>query len=288
MTDLSIRRTLEDGQEYPYTAQDFEAIATMVHAHAGICMPEGKAMLIYSRLAKLLREKDLRSFADYVEIIRNDSAERARAIEALTTNHTKFFREIHHFEHFEQHLRRGYVDRLARGERLRIWSSAASSGEEIYSLAMCLLGTDPAEARRIGEGDVALLATDLAEHVIRTAEAAVYPASLKGDIPARYAQAWTRSEGQRFTIAQPVRDLIRFRRLNLLNAWPIKGQFDLILCRNVMIYFDEPTKELLLKRLADQLAPGGFLYIGHSERLVGPATHQLASVGQTIYRKGAA
>jgi chemotaxis protein methyltransferase CheR len=288
MNDLTSSRTFEDGQEYRYTEQDFEAIATMVHAHAGICMPEGKAMLIYSRLAKFLREKELRSFAEYVNIIRNDSAERARAIEALTTNHTKFFREIHHFDHFEQHLRRGYVDRVARGERLRIWSSAASSGEEIYSLAMCLLGTDMAEARRICEGDVALLATDLAEHVLRTAETGIYPASLKGDIPARYAQPWTRSEGQRFTVAQPLRNLIRFRRLNLLNAWPIKGQFDLILCRNVMIYFDEPTKELLLKRLADQLVPGGILYIGHSERLVGPAAQQLVSVGQTIYRKGAA
>lgn len=276
---------LADGREYPFTQSDFDAIATMVHAHAGICLSEGKSTLVYSRLAKALRKQGIRSFANYVEIIRNDPAERARAIEALTTNHTKFFREIHHFEHFEQHVRGPFLERLSRGERIRAWSSAASSGEEIYSLAMCLLGTDKAEAQRIANADVALLATDLAEQVLRTGAAGVYPAALKADIPARYAGVWTRSEGTGFIVAKPVRDLVRFRRLNLLDTWPIAGQFDLILCRNVMIYFDEPTKELLLKRLADQLLPGGILYIGHSERLVGPATRQLVSIGQTIYRK---
>jgi chemotaxis protein methyltransferase CheR len=277
-----------DQNEYTYTHDDFGAIAAMVHAHAGICMPETKAMLIYSRLTKLVRERGFSDFARYVELIRTDTGERARAIEALTTNHTKFFREIHHFEHFEQHVRPGLVARLIAGGRVRLWSSAASSGEEPYSLGMTMLGTDKAKARKIAESDLALLGTDLAGHVLRTAAEGVYPANAADDIPDRYARIWTRQEGANLAIAKPLKDLIRFRKLNLLNSWPIKGQFDVIFCRNVMIYFDEPTKELLLRRLSDQLVSGGYLYIGHSERLIGSTATLLTSIGQTIYRKGKA
>lgn len=271
--------------EYPYTRADFDAIATMVHAHAGICMPDSKAMLIYSRLTKLLREKGIASFADYVDQIRTDSVERGRAIEALTTNHTKFFRENHHFEHFEQEVRGPLIKRMQNGEKVRLWSSASSSGEEIYSLAMVLLGTDKNEARRICESDVAMLGTDLAGHVLKAAEAGFYPGNADEDIPDRYARLWTSRDASGMTIAKPLRDLMRFRKLNLLNAWPIKGLFDVIFCRNVMIYFDEPTKEVLLRRLADQLKPGGYLYIGHSERLIGEAAGKFSPMGQTIYRK---
>lgn len=282
------QRQFGDQHEYPYRREDFEAISDMVHAHAGICMPETKAMLIYSRLTKLVREQGLATFADYVALIRTDTGQRGRAIEALTTNHTKFFREIHHFEHFEQHVRPALVARLADRGRVRLWSSAASSGEEPYSLGMALLGTEKAEARRIARGDVALLATDLAGHVLRTAEAGAYPPGAEDDIPDRYAHIWTRRTDAGVTVARSLKALIRFRKLNLLNIWPMKGRFDVIFCRNVMIYFDEPTKELLLRRLADQLVPGGYLYIGHSERLIGAASRQFSSIGQTIYRKDAA
>lgn len=274
-----------DQHEYPYTREDFHAIAAMVHAHSGICMPESKATLIYSRLTKLVRERGIADFAQYVDIIRSDTSERARAIEALTTNHTKFFREIHHFDHFEQHVRPMLVDRLIAGGRVRLWSSAASSGEEPYSLAMTMLGADKGRARQIAEGDIALLGTDLAGHVLRTAAEGVYPAAAADDIPDRYANFWTRVDGARLMIAKPLKDMIRFRKLNLLNSWPIKGKFDVIFCRNVMIYFDEPTKELLLRRLSDQLVAGGYLYIGHSERLIGSAAPLFTSIGQTIYRK---
>jgi len=117
--------------ELPYARADFQAIAKMVHAHAGICLPDGKAMLVYSRLARLVRESGLTGFADYVELIRRDAAERGRAIEALTTNHTKFFREDHHFHHFEEVVRPGLVERVRRGGRARMWSCAATIGEEV-------------------------------------------------------------------------------------------------------------------------------------------------------------
>jgi chemotaxis protein methyltransferase CheR len=271
--------------EIPYGTADFEAISAMVHAHAGICLPEGKAMLVYSRLSKLVRESGLSSFADYVALIRKETGERGRAIEALTTNHTKFFREDHHFHHFEQDVRPEMLARLQRGERVRMWSSASSSGEEIYSLAMVLLGADRASGRRILQSDLALLATDLSEQVIGVGMEGRYPAMIAADIPQKYRDAWTTAQGDNVQIAKEVRDLVRFRKLNLLNPWPIKGLFDVIFCRNVMIYFDEPTKELLLRRLADQLAPGGYLYIGHSERLLGDTVSRFASIGQTIYRK---
>lgn len=280
-----VKGQFDSAYEYPYTNADFKAIAAMVHAHAGICMPEGKAMLIYSRLTKLVRDRQLQTFAAYVELISHDAVERARAIEALTTNHTKFFRENHHFEHFEHELRDVLIRRLTSGGKLRMWSSACSSGEEVYSLAMTLLGTDRNAARKILESNVALLATDLADHVLRSGEAGIYPANVLEEIPSHLAKAWTTPHPKGILVNDPVRQMVRFRKLNLLNAWPIKGQFDVIFCRNVMIYFDEPTKELLLKRLGDQLVPGGYLYIGHSERLIGPANDCFTPVGQTIYRK---
>lgn len=271
--------------EIPYTERDFEAISRMVHAHSGICLPEGKAMLVYSRLSRNVREASARSFAEYVELIRKDAGERGRAIEALTTNHTKFFREDHHFVHFEAEVRPVLIERLARRERVRIWSSAASSGEEIYSLAMVLLGTDRREAKAIASGDIALLATDLSENVLTVAREGRYPAIAAADIPDKYHDLWAHRRGGEIEMDRALRDLVRFRKLNLLNPWPINGQFDLILCRNVMIYFDEATKEALLSRLTDQLAPGGYLYIGHSERLVGESASRLRSMGQTIYWK---
>ena len=271
--------------EYAYTEADFQAIAAMVHAHAGICMPESKAMLVYSRLTKLLRDQSLSSFAEYVNLIRTDAVERGRAIEAMTTNHTKFFRENHHFEFFEREIRPAFLDRMRQGGRIRMWSSAASSGEEIYSLAMVLLGTDRREAQAFLNGDVALLATDLSESVLRTAQTGIYADITACDIPLRYKDVWTERHATGVAIAPAVRNLMRFRKLNLLLPWPMAGQFDVIFCRNVMIYFDEPTKELLLSRLAAQLAPGGYLFIGHSERLIGEASATFASIGQTIYRK---
>jgi len=129
------------------------------------------------------------------------------------------------------------------------------------------------------------VALDLGWKILKAAEAGFYPGNADEDIPERYGRLWTSRDGSGMTIAKPLRDLVRFRKLNLLNAWPIKGLFDVIFCRNVMIYFDEPTKELLLRRLSDQLAPGGFLYIGHSERLIGDAAGKFSPMGQTIYRK---
>ena len=275
-------------ESYPFTRSDFTAIAALVHSHSGIVLAEGKAMLVYSRLTKLLRARGLARFGDYVALLRNDRDERIAAIEALTTNHTKFFRENHHFEHFTDHVRPALLAMAQRRQRVRLWSAGSSSGEEVHSLMMTLLGADANEAQALRNGDVVALASDQNRQVLDTGRRGLYPASAADEIPAALGRLWTRKTADGVQMADGLRELIRFRQLNLLNEWPMRGRFDVIFCRNTMIYFDEPTKARLIARMADQLVPGGYLYIGHSERLVGPAVDHFSAVGQTIYRKAGA
>lgn len=281
----ALKCPFEGANDFVYSRDDFEALSKLVYDEAGIVMPEGKAMLIYSRLTKFLRERGVTTFSAYIRILDGDADERRRAIGALTTNHTKFFRENHHFEHFAKEVRPAMVRSLLSGGRARMWSAGCSSGEEVYSLAMTLLGEDKPLATRIAGSDVAILASDLADHVLETGRTAVYPSSAAEEMPEALKRNWVTRQGADVTMSDTVRGLVRFRQLNLLGKWPLNGMFDVIFCRNVMIYFDEPTKDKLLSRLCGQLAPGGFLYIGHSERLVGQAARQCEPVGPTTYRK---
>ncbi|WP_267382435.1 MULTISPECIES: protein-glutamate O-methyltransferase CheR [unclassified Sphingomonas] len=273
--------------EFALGNAEFEFIARMTHAHAGIVLNDGKRQLVYSRLAKLVRRRGLAGFDAYVELLKNDAKARREAIFALTTNHTKFFREDHHFNHFDRVVRPTLLAQAERGRPVRLWSSASSSGEEPYSLAMTLLGDNRAAATRLIQRDVAMLATDLAPHVLATAAAGRYPAEMAKDVPERFRRAWTRTEGDEMVMASELKRVVSYRPLNLLGPWPMQGTFDAIFCRNVMIYFDEPTKERLIARFAELLGPGGHLYIGHSERVTGPAVDAFEPVGQTIYRKRA-
>ena len=268
-----------------YDEADFRAISEIAHADAGIVLPAGKAMLVYSRLAPLVRNSGCATFGAYVMRIREDAAERQKAICALTTNHTFFYREAHHFEHFAQDVRPGFVDRLRSGGKVRLWSAGSSSGEETWSLLMTFLGADKAEGNDVARRDLRLLASDIATHALAKARAATYRAEDLKPVPDALRRHWTQVVGDEATITPEVQQLARFRTLNLLGDWPMKGQFDVIFCRNVMIYFDNPTKERLVARFAEKLVPGGWLYIGHSERVTGPATKQLSTMGPTIYRK---
>lgn len=271
--------------EYALSEADFTTIARMTHAHSGIMLNDGKRQLVYSRLAKVIRRRGMTGFAPYVELLRNDPEARREAIFALTTNHTKFFRENHHFEHFTKVVRPGLLAKAASGHRVRLWSSASSSGEEPYSLAMTLLGEDRAAGVRHAQRDIAILATDLAPHVIATASAGRYPQEMAKDVPDRLRRVWTRTEGDEMVMADELKRIVAYRQLNLLEDWPMRNGFDAIFCRNVMIYFDEPTKERLIARFAKLLAPGDYLYIGHSERVIGPAVSAFEAVGNTIYRR---
>lgn len=271
-----------------YNDADFEAVRALLHAQIGIVLPDGKATLVYSRLAPRVRDTGSATFAKYIQLLDRDAAELQKAISALTTNHTFFFREKHHFEHFASVTRPALLDRLQRGGRARIWSAGCSSGEETWSLVMTLLGTDRAEARLFGQYDIAVLASDIADHALAAARAARYPTSSMEAVPTALRSLWTQRDGSDSVMIAEATDLVRFRRLNLLGDWPMQQPFDVIFCRNVMIYFDQPTKERLIARFARALAPGGMLYIGHSERVTGPAERVMKPVGNTIYQRSAA
>jgi len=271
-----------------YSAADFRAISEMTHREAGIVLPAGKAMLVYSRLAPLVRNTGCATFSAYVIRIRENAEERAKAICALTTNHTFFYREAHHFDHFRDEVRPQLADRLQRGGKVRMWSAGCSSGEETWSLAMTLLGPDRASGVALARQDVRILASDLATHALARAQAASYREDELKAVPEPLRRAWSQTSGDAAEIAAEVRAMVRFRQLNLLGDWPMRGQFDVIFCRNVMIYFDNPTKEKLVARFAQMLVPDGTLYIGHSERVTGPALAELAPTGPTVYRRRAA
>ncbi len=268
-----------------YDDSDFWAISEIVYGSSGNVLPKEKALLVYSRIAPLVRESGSGTFANYIALIRNDPAQQARVVAALTTNHTFFYRESHHFDFFEQQVRPAILRKLTSGNPVRLWSAGCSSGEETWSLVMALLGPDKIEGRRIARGDIRVLASDLAPHALEKAKAASYPAKDLQPVPSDLVQQWTKHDGDQVSIGEDARSIVRFRKLNLLEAWPMKGKFDIIFCRNVMIYFDHETKERLVARFAEKLLPGAHLFIGHSERVTGPAAQHLESVGPTIYRR---
>ncbi len=275
-----------------YDQRDFERISQMIRREAGIVLGNNKRMLAYSRIAPLVRRSGRQTFKEYLDLIENDGAEQTRAIASLTTNHTYFNREPHHFDHFTRNVRPDLIAQAQRGDTVRIWSAGCSSGEEIYTLLMVLLGEDRNEGRQLSKRKIVALASDLAEHAVRAAADAVYPAEALSKLPPALRENWCvpapDAEAASLGISPDIKQMVRFRQLNLLRPWPFGSLFDLIFCRNVMIYFDGPTKEQLVLNFARQLKPGAHLYIGHSERVSGPATELLEPVGTTIYRRKAA
>lgn len=285
MPSLNIASPFEGDTTHVFSRSDFDTISKLIYRESGNVLPPGKATLVYSRLARRLRDRNVETFSAYISLIQQDDAERRIAVALLTTNHTYFFREDHHFDHFRDHLRDDLIRRAKSGEQIRFWSAGCSSGEEVYSLAFTLLGPERSTGLQLAQNRFAFLASDLTDSVLETGRAAIYPKLAMGPVPAALRNHWTKDIGDTLQIAEPVRKLVRFRRLNLLGDWPFTKAFNVIFCRNVMIYFDEPTKEELVERLADCLEPGGYLYIGHSERLPGASGRHFEMVGKTIYRK---
>ncbi|WP_420381471.1 CheR family methyltransferase [Novosphingobium sp.] len=271
-----------------YDAPDFHAIADIAYREAGLVLSEGKAMLVYSRLAALVRTSGCATFGSYVMRIREDAHERGKAIGALTTQHTFFFREAHQFDHLRDALRPQLIARAEQGRPVRLWSAGCSTGEEAWSLAMTLLGPDRVAGERIARHDIRILASDIAAPALATAQAARYRAADLKSVPDDLALSWATIDGDNARIAPELHAIVRFRALNLLAPWPMAGRFDAIFCRNVMIYFDTPTRERLLSRFAEILTPGGTLYIGHSERMTGAPIAQFTQIAPMIYRAATA
>jgi chemotaxis protein methyltransferase CheR len=262
---------------------EFKALAQIMQSDARIHLPPAKKSLVHSRLARRVRENKLDSFQAYVALVERDAGERRKMVTALTTNHTHFFRENHHFDHFRTTLLPRLRARSA-DRPIRIWSAACSSGEEVYSIAMTLLGESTAEACWMQGRDVRLLATDISQPVVDAASRACYSAASVDPIPLPYQKAWLVPDDAGFRVAETARRLVTARVLNLFEPWPMRQRYDAIFCRNVMIYFDDAAKAELEARLVEQLAPDGFLYIGHSERLIGAAADRMQPCGQTIYK----
>ena len=263
---------------------EFRTVAAILRQEARISLSESKISLVQSRLARRLRSCGLADFRSYLRLVGENAGERALMVTALTTNHTHFFRENHHFDHLRSEVLPHLRERAASGQPVRLWSAGCSSGEEVYSMAMVLAGTSRADARWLG-GDVRMLATDLSEPMVEATARGVYPTIVADKIPLPYRAAWLCPSADELTIDPELRALVTARTLNLFRPWPFRHQFDVIFCRNVMIYFDADARAELEQRLVAQLRPGGTLFIGHSERLTGAAAAAIVCRGQTIYFK---
>lgn len=268
---------------FKFTEGDFRQISRILNDEAGIYLSDAKAPFVYSRLTKRLRALGLDSFHDYCALIKSESGEpeRYQMIAALTTNVTRFFREEHHFED----LRKKVLERLAvdarNGRRIRIWSAACSNGQEPYSIAMTIFSVLP-DADNL---NIRLLATDIDAYMIEAAITGEYSEDAIAAVPEGMRRKWFVPVGEgKWKVDERLASLVAFRKLNLVGPWPMKGKFDAIFCRNVAIYFEEKTQQEIWRRFVPMLNPSGTLYIGHSERITGPAASVLINDGVTTYR----
>ncbi len=265
--------------------EDLRFIARILHEKTGIVIREHKQAMARGRLARRVKALGLGSIQDYCAHLKSPRGkdELPELINALTTNHTAFFRERHHFDYMAKELLPEFHARGGDGRgRLRIWCTASSTGEEPYSIA-AMLAADPA----IKGTDARILATDIDSEVIARATAGVYQKEVIDRSPADLKALLKLEPGptpNEQRIAQPLRQFLTFRQLNLIEPWPMRGPLDVIFCRNVFIYFDAETKAALIDRYVELLRPGGWLFLGHSESL--PRAHpQLRLIGRTIYRR---
>jgi len=260
------------------TPREFEAIRRLAYEHFGLDLRSGKEQLVAARLGKKIREAHFRSFEEYYRYVREDATGEALVgmIDALTTNHTAFFREAAHFEF----LRLTVLPALAGRERFRIWSAACATGEEPYTIAICVLDElGPAAA-----GRVQILATDISTRALHAARTGIYAAERCETIPPATARKHLLRGGGRYRVKPALSAMLEFHRINLMEPFQHLGLFPAIFCRNVMIYFDRPTREGLVRRLARCLEPGGWLLVGHAESLTG-IDHGLEYVRPAVYRQ---
>ncbi|MDQ7995169.1 MAG: protein-glutamate O-methyltransferase [Luteibacter sp.] len=265
---------------------DFAFLRDFVLQHCGISLGEHKRQLVQGRLLRRLRTLRLDGFSAYCDLLRRDpDGELGELASCISTNVTSFFREMHHYDLLVDELLPRWLEEKRNGGRLRIWSAGCSTGEEPYAIAMVL-----AEAmERMGVNiDAKILATDLSPQALEFGRKGVYPVDrLTGVSEARRKRWFLRGEGSFDGFAQVhprLRELVTIQPLNLLHDWPMQGKFDAIFCRNVVIYFDKPTKQRLFSRYAGMLESRGYLFLGHSESMYG-LSEDFDLIGRTVYRK---
>ena len=282
MSDFDAPQAPITEQEFKLTSADFERVRQLIYKHAGISLHGGKQAMVYSRLSRRLRETRFGNFGDYLSWLeRTTGAEAQREwqefVNCLTTNLTAFFREEHHFHALVEDLR-------ARAARpIRIWCNAASTGEEPYSLAMTVVETLGVSAQ------VKLVCSDIDTKVLATAQRGVYSVEARGLSPERLKRHFMRGTGNNsghIRVKPELARLIEFRTFNLMSpSWSALGEpFDLVFCRNVMIYFDNPTQRKVLERIHAAMKSGGLLYVGHSENFT-ESRDLFRLRGKTIYER---
>ncbi len=282
---MTAASAVDRSQEYAFSDSDFRLIADFAKKRFGLDLQPSKKPLVYSRISKRLRILGLNRFSDYWAYLQDDADEEeiAHLLTSLTTNVTHFFREKHHFDYLATEIAPDLVKRAEAGEKIRIWSAACSAGQEAFCIAATLMSVTP----KLGHYDVRILATDIDPNMIKKAKSARYPAEQLQAIPEPFRAEMLASASApgEIEMTEALRSLISFAELNLISEWPMQRQFDVIFCRNAAIYFDKQTQARLWDRFAKMLKPGGYLMIGHSERLSGPAERSLTSVGITTYAK---
>lgn len=265
-------------REFSFQMADFERVRKLIYQHAGISLSPVKQDMVYSRLARRLRATGCNSFAEYLDALeKGDSSEWERFVNSLTTNLTSFFREPHHFPIFAEHLQK-----IGARRPIRVWCSAASTGEEPYSIAMTVAETFGANCSH-----VSIIASDLDTNVLETARKGVYSLDRVEKLsPERLRRFFLRGTGAQegYVAVRPeLKEMVQFQRLNLLDAsYAVKGPLDVIFCRNVMIYFDKPTQYKILSRFAPMMQPDGLMFAGHSESFM-HAADLFRSLGKTVY-----
>jgi chemotaxis protein methyltransferase CheR len=273
----------------PLTDREFRLLQKLIYQEAGIFLSDAKKALVSGRLTRRVRALGLNTFSAYYEAVEeNRDGERTQMLDSICTNETKFFREPKQFELLEQVLLPQWKSEGASGarpKRIRAWSAACSTGEEPYSLAMVLARYFPRD-----EGwSIEIVASDLSTKVLASAREGVWPIERADDIPSTYKRSFmlrgTGPESSKMRAQPALKSMIEFRSLNLAaERYDLRGKFDLIFCRNVLIYFNRDSKHAVLQRLIQQLAPSGYLFLGHSESLSG-AAHDLTNAGPAVYCK---
>lgn len=260
-----------------FSDTDFRRIADIAAADAGLFIPPSKKSLVQSRVTRRMRKIGLDACGEYLARLDHDRTERNELICVLTTNVSHFYRERHHFEFIAEN-----VLKTAGNRRLRFWSAGCSNGQEPYTLAFEILRAIPDAADR----DILILASDIDPQVLKNAAAGVYAETeIDGVAIADRPKFFSDNKDGTFSVRPELSRLIRFRQLNLNAPWPMQGQFDVILCRNVVIYFNDATQQALWPRFANALGPGGLLMLGHSERVHPLENSAFENIGVTTYRK---
>ncbi|MEB2331043.1 MAG: chemotaxis protein CheR [Nitrosomonas sp.] len=267
-------------REYAFSSHDFECVKKLIYARAGIALAENRQEMVYTRLSRRLRATGSRGFGEYLERLEGDDrdAEWESFVNALTTNLTSFFREAHHFPILAEH-----VKKRQPGQTMKLWCSAASTGEEPYSMAMTMV-----EAFDSLKPPVRILATDIDTEVLAVAREGVYSLDrLESMSPERIRRFFLKGKNGTAGYArvrQELRDLITFKPLNLLDPkYPMRGSFDAIFCRNIMIYFDKPTQHRILQKFVPLLDRDGLLFMGHSE-VFQHASDLIKLIDRTVYK----